>query len=117
MRSKRELIERFINENLPQIHDSDHIADEFTTFWDKEHTTALDKLSKEKNLQSDKLQTIIDNYLFTEKNPLHDEIIGILNQRPSQKNAKPYPNKLQTRSSRLSKHSSAIFLEVSLINS
>lgn len=82
LRSKRELIERFIKENLLEISDSDNIADEFESFWDKESTLALDKLSCEENLDAEKLQDVIGNYMFTNKKPLRDDIIAIMNKRP-----------------------------------
>ncbi|MDN6342073.1 MAG: type I restriction endonuclease subunit R [Lactococcus lactis] len=85
MRSKRELIERFIQENLPQIDDSDDIPDEFANYWSKERVAAIENLSKEENLDAEKLQEVIGNYLFTEKKPLRDEIIGMLKERPSLK--------------------------------
>ncbi len=88
MRSKRELIERFIQENLPVIEDSDSIPEEFENYWSKERLLALEKLSEEENLDSEKLQEVIGNYLFTEKKPLRDEIIGMLNKRPSLKERK-----------------------------
>lgn len=88
MRSKRELIERFIQENLPQIDDSDNIPDEFANYWSKERVAAIENLSKEENLDAEKLQEVIGNYLFTEKKPLRDEIIGMLKERPSLKDRK-----------------------------
>ncbi len=88
MRSKRELIERFIQENLPKIDDSDDIPDEFANYWSKERIAAIENLSKEENLDANKLQEVIGNYLFTEKKPLRDEIIGMLKERPSLKDRK-----------------------------
>ncbi len=88
MRSKRELIEKFIRENLPHVEDSDNIADEFKNYWSKERIVALEKLSREENLDAGKLQKVIGNYLFTEKKPLRDEIIGMLNTRPGLKDKK-----------------------------
>ncbi|MEN8122698.1 MAG: type I restriction endonuclease subunit R [Bacteroidota bacterium] len=88
MRSKRELIERFIQENLPAIDDSDNIPEEFENYWSKEKLLAIEKLSIEENLDSVKLQEVIGNYLFTEKKPLRDEIIGMLNKRPNLKERK-----------------------------
>jgi type I restriction enzyme R subunit len=88
MRSKRELIEKFIKENLPEIKDSDNIPEEFENYWSKARILALEKLSKEENLDSEKLQEVIGNYLFTEKKPLRDEIIGMMNKRPSLKERK-----------------------------
>jgi len=88
MRSKRELIERFIKENLPVIADSDNIPEEFENYWSKERLLALEKLSQEENLDSEKLQEVIGNYLFTEKKPLRDEVIGMMKKRPSLKERK-----------------------------
>ena len=88
MRSKRELIERFIQENLPHIDDSDNIPEEFENYWSKERLLAIENLSKEENLDVEKLQEVIGNYLFTEKKPLRDEIIGMMNTRPSLKERK-----------------------------
>ncbi|MGO3719358.1 MAG: type I restriction endonuclease subunit R [Mesonia hippocampi] len=88
MRSKRELIERFIQENLPQINDSDNVPDEFADYWSKEKMAAVENLSNEENLNAEKLQEVIGNYLFTEKAPLRDEIIGMLNEKPSLKERK-----------------------------
>ena len=36
LRSKRELIEKFIKENLPQIDDDDSIVEEFEKYWQDE---------------------------------------------------------------------------------
>ncbi len=88
MRSKRDLIERFIQENLPLIKDSDDIQDEFENYWSKERLLAIQNLSKEENLDAEKLQTLIGNYLFTEKKPLRDDIIDMMNKRPALKERK-----------------------------
>uniref|UniRef100_UPI0032177523 type I restriction endonuclease subunit R n=1 Tax=uncultured Draconibacterium sp. TaxID=1573823 RepID=UPI0032177523 len=88
LRSKRELIEKFIQHNLPNIEDSDDIPDEFHTFWNKERDNAIVTLSQEENLDSEKLEKMIGNYLFTEKLPLRDEVIGVMKTRPSLKERK-----------------------------
>ncbi|NEW60239.1 type I restriction endonuclease subunit R, partial [Sulfurovum sp. bin170] len=44
LRSKRELIEKFINENLMSIEDSESIADEFEKFWEVERERGFDEL-------------------------------------------------------------------------
>lgn len=88
LRSKRELIEKFIQENLPLIDDSDNIPDEFESYWSKERLLAIEKLSKDEDLNADKLQEVIGNYLFTEKKPMRDEVIGMMNKRPGLKERK-----------------------------
>jgi type I restriction enzyme, R subunit len=85
LRSKRELIEKFINESLPHIEDSDNIPDEFEKFWNKERVEYLDQLVQEENLDKEKLEKVIGDYLFTEKEPLRDDLIDMLQERPSLK--------------------------------
>ncbi|WP_192351110.1 type I restriction endonuclease subunit R [Algoriphagus sp. Y33] len=85
LRSKRELIEKFIRENLPQIADSDDIPEAFDDYWDEERKAALKKLSNEENLDEEKLQEVISQYLFTEKKPMRDQVIDLLNKRPALK--------------------------------
>lgn len=86
LRSKKELIEKFIEENLPLIRDSDLVVTEFDTFWTSEKKKAINNLSQEENLDFKKLVDVISNYLFTEKEPLRDEVIAVMNERPSLKN-------------------------------
>nr|WP_292960771.1 type I restriction endonuclease subunit R [Muricauda sp. UBA7809] len=83
LRSKKELIEKFIEENLPLITDSELVANEFESFWTVEKKKAILKLAKEENLDYQKLVDLVSNYLFTEKEPLRDEIIAVMNERPS----------------------------------
>ena len=42
-------------------------------------------VSEEENLDKNKLQDVIGKYLFTEKKPLRDDVIGLLNKRPTLK--------------------------------
>lgn len=85
LRSKKELIERFIEENLPLITNSDNIEDAFEAFWTLEKKKAINQLSKEENLKYSDLVTTVSNYLFTQKEPLRDEVIALMNERPNLK--------------------------------
>lgn len=85
LRSKRELIDRFIEENLPDIEDESNVENEFYEFVDKERLQALIKLSEEENLTPEKLQILLSGYLFDKKAPLTDDIVGIMNQKPGLK--------------------------------
>src|SRR5690606_936697 len=82
LRSKRELIEKFIQQNLPYIADADDVADEFATYWNHERIQALQHLSEEENLDKERLESIIGKYLFTEKKPLRDDVVSLLRKRP-----------------------------------
>ncbi len=84
LRSKRELIEKFIQENLPVLEDEDDIPEAFDKFWNEEQQNAFKKLVKEENLSPDKTQTLIEDYLYAEREPLRDEILELLEgEKPS----------------------------------
>lgn len=85
LRSKKELIERFMVENMPLITDVDTMQEAFDSFWNIEKQKAIDALSKEESLDNSKLQEVIGKYLFTQKQPLRDEVISLMNERPSLK--------------------------------
>ncbi|MDD2984336.1 MAG: type I restriction endonuclease subunit R [Crocinitomicaceae bacterium] len=84
LRSKRELIEKFIQESLPNIEDTDTIPEEFEKFWNEEQENALQELVKTENLSEEKTERLIENYLFTEREPLRKEILALrVEGRPS----------------------------------
>lgn len=84
LRSKRELIEKFIEENLPLVKDTEEIPQEFENFWSKEQQKAFNKLVEEENLDKQKTQRLIEDYLFAEREPLRDELLNLLNgEKPS----------------------------------
>ena len=78
LRSKRELIEKFIEDNLPAIEDSETIPQEFEKFWSKEQQKAFEVFVKEENLSSDKTQKLIEDYLYAEREPLRDELLDLI---------------------------------------
>ena len=78
LRSKRELIERFIKENLPVIEDTDDVPQEFEKYWNVEQLKAFNQLVKEENLSPEKTEKLIENYLFSEREPMRDEILELI---------------------------------------
>lgn len=82
LRSKRELIEKFIAENLPQIQETDDVTEQFGQFWNEERMDAFQKLVAEENLKPAELQSLIENYLYTEREPLREEIVNTLEEKP-----------------------------------
>lgn len=83
LRSKRELIERFIEEQLPKIEDADAITDEFEKYWQEQKVLALGKLCEEEHLDRKQFQALIDAYIFSDQEPLREEIFQCLDDRPS----------------------------------
>lgn len=82
LRSKRELIEKFIIENLPSILE-ENIEEEFNIFMDNEKVNAFNKFVQEEKVNPDKLKKLIENYLFTQRTPKKEEVIQILEEQPS----------------------------------
>jgi len=78
LRSKRELIEKFIDENLMTIDNSDAVSGEFKKFWDDEKEKALNGICENENLHRDKVQEIVDSYLYDQRKPLSDDIAKTL---------------------------------------
>ncbi|MFA9187700.1 type I restriction endonuclease subunit R [Flavobacterium sp. FBOR7N2.3] len=84
LRSKRELIDKFIQENLPVIEDTDTIPDEFEKFWNEEQIKAFKALVDEEKLSEEKTEKLLENYLFAEREPLRDEILELIEgEKPS----------------------------------
>jgi len=83
LRSKRELIEKFIQENLPLIDDADNIQDEFERYWQEQKVLALGKLCEEEQLDKEQFKALIDAYIFSGQEPLRDEVLKCLGNRPS----------------------------------
>ena len=82
MRSKKELIERFISDHFPNIPVDQDMGEAFDSYWDAERTKAIKTISEDEGLRTDGLEKVISEYLFTEKPPMRDDVIGIMNQRP-----------------------------------
>ena len=82
LRSKRELIQKFIESTLPDLGSAAEIPDSFEDFWEQERFSAFDQLVKEEQLDADKLQKLIDRFVYTGKKPLPDPDIVELIERP-----------------------------------
>ena len=83
LRSKRELIEQFINDNLPHIADADNIPDDFDRYWQEQKVLALERLCQEEHLDKDQFNKLIDAYIFTGQEPLKEDVFRCLGDRPS----------------------------------
>jgi len=82
LRSKKELIENFINSNLIKVKDSEDLESKFESYWDEEKQKAFDEICKEEGLKPERLQEIIGDYIYTERKPIRDEIIDALEVKP-----------------------------------
>jgi type I restriction enzyme R subunit len=83
LRSKRELIEKFIEENLPKISNTDNIQDEFEKYWEEQKVLALGKICEEEELDKEQFSALIEAYIFSGKEPIREDIYRCLANRPS----------------------------------
>ena len=81
LRSKKELIEKFINENLYSVNEDD-IEDEFDKFWEEQKDQAYKELCSEENLDCKEVRKVVDKYIYEQRVPLKDEIVNTLKVKP-----------------------------------
>jgi type I restriction enzyme R subunit len=97
LRSERELIEKFIDENLPEIRDLDAISEEFDQYWSDQKVLALSKLCEEEKLDKDQFKALIETYVYTEQEPLRKDVFDCLDNRPSVLQARSIRERIITR--------------------
>jgi type I restriction enzyme R subunit len=89
LRSKRELIEEFINDSLPVIKNGEDVESEFEEFWSVKQKEAFEKLCEDEKIPPEKVSEIIEKYIFNQRTPLPDTIIGMLETKPKILERKP----------------------------
>jgi type I restriction enzyme, R subunit len=82
LRSKRELIQKFIDENLPFIDDPDSIPQEFDSFIDVEFKNEMNVICELENLDGQKLSELINDCTYAGRSPRNEEIIELLLVKP-----------------------------------
>ncbi len=82
LRSKKELIEKFIEENLTGIKDSDEVSSEFDKFMQIQKNESYIKLCEEEWIDTEKFKEILSQFLYTGKTPIIEEVVKSLNSRP-----------------------------------
>jgi len=98
LRTKQELIMQFIENNLPEISHAAEIPECFEDFWEQERRKAFDSLVKEEHLDAEKLEKVIDRYIYTGNEPLPDpDIIDLLTVKPKLKDRKPTRERVLTK--------------------
>ncbi len=83
LRSKRELIERFINATLPDITDASDVESGWTEFVTEEQVKAFQTLCEQEELDSAKTQVLLDHYVSTGRIPRNHDLGNLLLKQPS----------------------------------
>ncbi len=82
LRSKKELIEKFIRENLPFIKETEEIPEAFEAFWNAEKSQALEQLCSEEQLNPEQLSKLLEDYLFSGRTPLSESVVAAMQVKP-----------------------------------
>lgn len=82
LRSKRELIEKFISEYLPGIKSAGEVEAGFETFWNDEREKSLIQLCEQEGLKRTDVEQMIAAYHFTHREPLRDKVVAALEVKP-----------------------------------
>lgn len=81
LRSKRELIEKFIDENLMHL-EIDKIEEGFENFWETERNHAFERMCQEEKLKESIVQRVVNTYLYDQRTPLKEDIVQTLQVKP-----------------------------------
>ncbi|MER9801771.1 type I restriction endonuclease subunit R [Mesorhizobium sp. M0142] len=82
LRSKRELIEKFIRQNMPLIGQGTDVKAKFEEYWATEKEEALNGLCAAEGIKRDQLDHLIELYHFTGQTPPREDVVEVLAVKP-----------------------------------
>ena len=82
LRSKRDLIEKFIDQRMLAIEPEEKIETVFKDFWNQERVEAVQRFCTEENLNEAAVNQMIANYKFSGKEPLRETVLSACNEKP-----------------------------------
>lgn len=83
LRSKKELIDEFIQENLNNVDSSEEVIDEFDSFWEAKKVQAIDEICQKEALVSASFKSLVDKVIYRNEDPRREEIMSLLEKPPS----------------------------------
>jgi type I restriction enzyme, R subunit len=88
LRSKKDLIKKFIDQYLPTIKTSSDVEEVFTQFWSDEREKSFHEMIEEEGLDRDAVKAILDDYDYNQQVPRREQIISALVQKPKIRDSK-----------------------------
>lgn len=82
LRKKKDLIRKFIEENLPHVPHSEEVESAFSEFWASERSAELRRISETEHISPEQVEELIGEYLYTDRLPNGEDIIEKLPERP-----------------------------------
>lgn len=82
LRKKKDLIKRFLDQNLPTIDKAENVEQAFSEFWSSERSKELKQLSEKENIPTERIENLIGEYLYSQKLPREQDIADLLPEQP-----------------------------------
>ena len=82
LRSKRELIEKFVHEYMPNLAPEQNLEETFGGFWQHQKRQAIHALCEQERIEKSAFYGLIDEFIFTGKPPLRDQVFTLLDYKP-----------------------------------
>lgn len=105
LRNKQDLIQEFINKHLleidPHLEENQPLEDKIMALFDafiaKKRKIAFNEICEEEKLIPEKVKTLISDMAYTQKTPLREQVIDLLEQKPSIKERKTIIERLMQK--------------------
>lgn len=98
LRKKKDLIKKFIEENLPKIGKTDDVEKAFGEFWESERSESVKSIAKTENIPVEKFEHLVGEYLYSQKLPVGQQIVDLLpeSQQPRIRERQGFINRVKS---------------------
>lgn len=83
LRDKRDLISRFVDQNLPMLGPDDDVSAAFSAYWSAERDAAFTRFCSDEHLDPSAFGILFGRMIYTGKAPLGDEVVATMTEKPS----------------------------------
>lgn len=74
LHDKQDLIQKFIEENMPKMINGQSVQTAFAQFWDVQKEQAYQHFCEQENLKPEAMKQVLDNYEFNQRLPRKEEM-------------------------------------------
>ena len=82
LRSKRELIKKFVESYMPEISSEKDISKVFSKYWNKEKQKAAKIICSNEGLDDNTFEKMVSEYIYSGKRPLRETVVKGLKKKP-----------------------------------
>ena len=83
LHDKQDLIQKFIEENMPKMINGQSVQTAFAQFWDAQKQQAYQHFCEQENLKPEVMKQVLDNYEFNQRLPRKEEMKELPNFKVS----------------------------------